>query len=115
MCGEKFAGRVERDLYCLGDGIAVDAATDRGEGNTLDTICHSQVQTRAITTRQQNGVLRRAAVDRPHRVDHVGRQQMVAFGDLGTARIAATQSLALVEQSRPRRAVDRAVHSAAAQ
>ena len=31
MCGKKFAGRVERDFYCLGDGIAVDATTDRGK------------------------------------------------------------------------------------
>ena len=115
MCGEKFTGRVECNFYCLGDGIAVDATTARGEGNTLDTICHSRLQTRTITTRQQNGVLRRAAVDRPHRVDHVARRQMVAFGDLGTARIAATQGLALVEQARPRRAVDRAIHAAAAQ
>lgn len=115
MCGEKITGRIERDLYRLGDGIAVDAAADRGEGDAIDVVLYSQLQTRAITTRQQNGIFRRAAVDRPHRVDHVARRQAIALGDFGAARIATAQGPALIQQLGTGRAVDRPIDAATAQ
>ena len=54
----------------------------------------------------------------PHRadcVDHIFARQAVRAGELGLAGPAAAQRPALLEQLRPRRPVDAAVHAASAQ
>ena len=54
----------------------------------------------------------------PHRadgVDNVAARQAVSTGDLGLAGSAAAQRPALLEQLRPRRTVDAAIHAASTQ
>ncbi len=48
-------------------------------------------------------------------MDHMPRLQTIAAGDLGLAGIAAAERLAFAQQFRPRRAMDGAVHAAAAE
>jgi len=47
--------------------------------------------------------------DRPHRVDHPTRRQLVAAGNLRIARAASTQLHAFQPQRRPGCAVDRPI------
>ena len=56
-----------------------------------------------------------AVPNRAHGVDDVAARQAVRAGDLGLAGPAAAQSPALLEQLRPRRTVDAAIHAATAQ
>lgn len=56
-----------------------------------------------------------APPDGAGRMDHVLSRQPVAFGDLRLPGLAAVQRPALLQQRRPGRPVDRAVHPAAAQ
>ena len=50
-----------------------------------------------------------------HGVDHIFARQAVRAGNLGLASPAAAQRPALLEQLRPRRTVDAAIHAASAQ
>src|SRR5664280_1298552 len=53
--------------------------------------------------------------DRADGVNHMPRRQPIRFGDLGSAGLAAMKRAALGEKRGPGRAMDRPVHTAAAE
>ena len=55
-----------------------------------------------------------ALPDRPNRVDHIARRQIVAAGELRLARRAATERAAFCQEFWPSCAMDRPVHTTAA-
>ena len=72
---------------------------------------------RGGVTRRQRLIFARvaAAPDRADGMDHMPRRQLVTFGDLGAAGLAAIEGAAFREQSGPRRAMDRAIDAAPAE
>src|SRR5437660_732066 len=105
----------ERDATRARDRKTVRAARDRREGQAGQPAPGGQRQRVAITRRQQGVLVVGAAMpDRAHGVDDEARRQRVAAREAHLAGGAAAEPTALLEQSGPGRAVDSAVHSAAA-
>ena len=98
------------------NGIAVNSGGDGGKIHTLDPVGCGQFQTGAVAGGQQRGFVPAAAVpDGAGGVDDIPGGQIVALGQLGLPRFAATQRAAFRQQFRSRGAMDGAVHTAASQ
>lgn len=97
-------------------GVAVCARADGRECHGMETMLRSQAQRIAICGGQQFG--RCAAitvVDRPDRVDDLLAFQPSRAGDPRLSSGTAADPAAFFQNLRPARAVDRAIHSTAAQ
>src|SRR6267378_7854 len=106
----------ERDATRARDRKAVHAARDRREREARKPAAGGERQRVAITRRQQGVLVVGAAVpDRAHGVDDPARRQRVAVGEAHLAGRAAAEPTALLEKPGSGRAVDGAVHTAAAE
>ena len=113
---QKLADGVHRDAEGLILGIAVGSGGDQREGEAFEAVLRGQAQAVGVAGRQQLTLPCQAAVpDGAHGVDDIAAGQAIAAGQLGLARLAAAQRAAFGQQPRPGRAVDGAVHTAAAQ
>ena len=96
--------------------ITVNPATDSRESNGLNRVLRRQRQAGSIAGRKQLRLAGVAALPyRAHGVYHMLRGQPVAARDFRLTRVAAVKRAALGEQLRSRRAVYRAIDTAAAQ
>src|SRR5690348_2470376 len=106
----------DRDLRSLIDWITVDAATDRRKGDRSHAVLFGQTQAVAIARREK---LRFSAIaaapNRADGVDHEFRRQTVAARDPRLARRTSADFAALLDKLRSGSAMDRAVHTAAAE
>ena len=113
---QKFADGVHRHPQRLILGIAENAGGDQWEGHRLTAVLLRQRKAGAIAGGQLLPLAALSAVPHgTHGVDHIFTGQAVGFRDLGLAGFAAAKPPALLEQLRPRRPVDAAVHAAPAQ
>ena len=113
---EEFADGVHRHPERLILGVAEDAGGDQRKGNRLTAVLLRQRKAGVIAGGELFPLAVLTAV--PHRadgVDDVAARQAVRARDLGLAGPAAAQRPALLEQLRPRRTVDAAIHAATAQ
>jgi len=116
VAGEREARLGDRDGGRLPDGIAVNPAADRRQGDGRDLVRMSEREAVPIAGREQFRLaLVPAAPDRPDRMDDVPRGQSIAFGKLRLARPAAAEQPAFVNQLRPGGAVDGPIDAAAAE
>jgi len=113
---QKFADGVHRHPERLILGIAKNAGGDQRKCHRLTAVLLRQRKAGAIAGGELFPLAVLTAV--PHGangVDDVAARQAVRAGDLGLAGPAAAQRPALLEQLRPRRTVDAAIHAATAQ
>ena len=113
---EEFTDGVHRHAERLILWIAKNAGGDQRKCHRLTAILLRQRKAGAIAGGELFPLTVLTAV--PHRadgVDDVAARQAVRAGDLGLASPAAAQRPALLEQLRPRRPVDAAIHAATAQ
>jgi hypothetical protein len=104
------------DLRGVAQRIAVCAATDRRKCDAAKLMGAGQLETMAVTRREQFAFAICAAVpNRTHCVDNVFCGQAVAARDFRVAGRATAQRAALREQLRPGRAMDRAIDSTTAE
>ena len=113
---EKFADGVHCHAQRLILRVAEDAGGDQREGHRLTAVLLRQRKARAIAGSELLPLAVLTAVPhRTHGVDDVAARQSVRARDLGLAGPAAAARPALLEQLRPRRAMDAAIHAASAQ
>lgn len=97
-------------------GVTEDAGGDQRKCHRLAAVLLRQRKARPVAGGELFPLAVLTAV--PHRtdgVDHIFARQAVRACDLGLAGPAAAQRPALLEQFRPRRPVDAAIHAATAQ
>lgn len=97
-------------------GIAEYAGGDQREGHGFAAVFLCQLQAGPVALCQQGVLVPVTTV--PHRadgMDHIATRQAIGVRDLGLAGLAAAQRFALLQQLRPRRTMDAAIHTAAAQ
>ena len=97
-------------------GVAENAGGDQRKCHRLTAVLLRQRKARPVAGGELLPLAVLTAV--PHGadgVDDVAARQAVRAGDLGLAGSAAAQRPALLEQLRPRRTVDAAIHAATAQ
>jgi Flp pilus assembly protein TadD len=97
----------------LAQGIAVNAGGKTGKGHAAQAVAGGQLQGTPISRSQEAGVLRTAAVDWSHGVDHLPGGQAARGGDHRLAGGAAAQTAGLGLDIRPAGAMDGAVNPAA--
>jgi len=113
---QKFADGVHRHAERLILWIAKNAGGDQRKCHRLTAVLLRQRKAGAIAGGELFPLAVLTAV--PHRadgVDDVAARQAVRARDLGLAGPAAAQHPALLEQLRPRRTVDAAIHAATTQ
>ena len=116
MYGKIIADRRNRDRCGALQREMIHARGDRREGHRGASVLGGPLQAFEITGAQERILAVSPSVpDRPGRVDHIFGGEIIALCDFGLARAAAAERAALVQKTRPRGAVDRAVHTAAAQ
>src|SRR5215831_5812542 len=104
------------DLRGQFDRIAVDAGADAREGQRGEAMLPGELDGGAIARGEELGLALAAATpDRADSVNHVSRGEAIAPRDPGLASLAATEAATLLQELRPRRAMDGAVHAASAQ
>jgi len=114
--GNKPLNRIDRYLGRLLDREAVCAGADAGECDAVQMVPGGKVEGVAVAVAQECGLAGRpAGPHRSDRMDDVSRRQLVAAGQFGLAGCAAAELPACLEQTRAGRAVNRAVHPAAAE
>ena len=97
------------------NGIAVDTATNGGEGDVFQLVLHGQFEAVVVAGGQEVGIFLRPLVNGTHRMDDIACGQFVATGDSGLAGVAAPQAAARVQEFWTGGSVDGAVNAAAAQ
>ena len=113
---QKFADGVHRHAERLILWIAKNAGGDQRKCHRLTAVLLRQRKAGAIAGGELFPLAVLTAVPhRAHGVDDVAARQAVRAGDLGLAGPATAQRPALLEQLRPRRPVDAAIHAATAQ
>src|SRR3954471_19585845 len=109
-------GRADCDRRSELDRVAVDTRRDRRERDRPAAELVRKLDGTAMARREQLGLIFAAAApDRAHGVEHVPRRQRAARGWLHLSWVAAAEQAALGQDRRSTRAVDRAVHAAAAE
>src|SRR5262249_42119854 len=104
------------DLRGQLDRIAVDAGADAREGQRGEAVLGGELDGGAIARGEEVGLTLAAATpDRADRVNHVSRGEAIASRDPGLTGSAATEATTLLQELRPRRAMDGAVHPPSAQ
>src|SRR5690606_32038977 len=97
-------------------GKAIDPGRDCRKGDADNTMLMRKGKAVAIGTGKQRVFACPAALpDRTDSVDHISCGQVIALGNARLARRATTKAAAFLKQSRARCAVDRPVHTSAAQ
>ena len=113
---QKRLNRLDGHLDRLRLGVAVYARGDQGKGHARAVMFSSQPQRIAVTGRQKRPLAVPAAPpDGAGRMDDIPAGEAVPARDLGLAGGSAVQRRAFLQKLRPCRAVNRAVHAAAAQ
>ena len=113
---EEFTDGVHRHAERLILWIAKNAGGDQRKCHRLTAVLLRQRKAGAIAGGELFPLTVLTAVPHgAHGVDHIFARQAVRAGDLGLASPAAAQRPALLEQLRPRRTVDAAVHAVSAQ
>ena len=107
---------MEGDFHGLGDGVAVDAATDGGEGEGAEIVLAGESEAALIATGEELGLVVGAAVpDGAYGVEDVAGGEAVPLGELGLAGFAAAEEAARVEEFGAGGAVDGAIYASAAE
>ena len=113
---EKFTDGVHRHPERLILWIAENTGGDQRKGDRFAAVLLRQRKARPVAGGELFPLAVLTAVPhRAHGVDDVAALQAVRAGDLGLAGPAAAQRPALLEQLRPRRTVDAAIHAASTQ
>src|SRR6266849_2232872 len=116
MVFKRRLGRPDCDWRCELYGIAVRTGRDRRECDRPATELVRELDRAPMARSKQLGLAFAAAVpDRADRVEHMLYGQRPARGRLHVSRVAAAEPTTLLENRRPTRTVDRAVHAAAAE
>ena len=111
--------RLECDSRRFFHRIAVHARADGGEADGLDAMLFGQLQALAIAVRQVLGcIVLSVSIDRTNGVKNVLRRKRAGSRDYRAASWATTRtrtnSIQLVHDVRPARAMNRPIHSASA-
>ena len=113
---QELANSVHRHAQRLILGVAEDAGGDQRKCHRLTAVLLRQRKARPVAGGELFPLAVLTAVPhRAHGVDHIFARQAVRARDLGLAGPAAAERPALLEQLRPCRTVDAAVHAASAQ
>src|SRR5262249_15011163 len=114
--GEAALDLAERDVARICGGEAVGASADRREGDGLDRMPLGERQAGAVAAGQERVLAAPPALPyRAYGMDHPLGWEAVSARDPRLARRTAAERAALLEQTRARGAVNRAVHATAAE
>src|SRR5207237_6873104 len=98
------------------DGLPIRAGADGWDGDRCEPVLAGEPQGVLIAAAQQLRLAAPAAApDGPHGVDHVARGEPVGAGDPRLPRRATTDPAARLQELGARGAVNRAIHTPAAQ
>jgi hypothetical protein len=113
---EKFADRLQSNLRSFLEWVAVGAATDRRKGYRLDSVFHRNLQRISVAICQGLRLtMCPATPDRSYGVDDEPSGQTITTSDFRFAGFTAAKRTAFREQFRSSGAMNRSIHSSAAE